>query len=261
MRLLAWIGGYVLEKWRDACYLTAVLIAVIWEGARPRSWPRTVRRSFGRQLHSLGVESVLLTGVVAILLGLVVVALSRRWGGGVLRPELLNPLLVLVVARELGPLFTVLIVMTRNGSAITAELGILKASGGVSLLEAQGIDPFLYLIMPRALAAALAVLCLTVIFIAISFAASFSFGTIVNYIQVSPEQFLDTLLELMSPGVIIVILAKSILPALLFGIICSTQGLAVKNISEVPWAVRRAMVRSIIFLFIVSAVLPFVVYV
>jgi phospholipid/cholesterol/gamma-HCH transport system permease protein len=261
MKLVAAVGDYVLDRWKNGCYIAAVLSTALWEATRPSSWTAPVRRALGRQLHHLGVESVWLTALVATMLGLVVVVLSRLWEAGAMRPQLLNPLLVLLVARELGPIFTNVIVMARNGSATTTELAILQVSGGVDLLERQGRDPFLNLVMPRVLGAALAVLCLTIIFIGVSFAASYLVGTMLNYVLVNPEQYLDSLLELMSPEIMLVIVTKSALPALLFGAICSTQGLAVRNLDQLPWATRRAMMRSLTLLFIISAVVPLVVYI
>jgi osmotically-inducible protein OsmY len=73
------------------------------------------------------------------------------WVGEAGQSQLLGPLLVAVVARELGPVLINLIVIVRSDSAMTTELGILKINGEVRALEAQGSDPFLQLVMPRVL--------------------------------------------------------------------------------------------------------------
>ena len=56
-------------------------------------------------------------------------------------------------------------------------------------------------------------------------------------------------------ALLLAIAAKSVLPALALSVICSTQGLAVSSIAEVPAATRRAMFRSLTVLFVFSATL------
>jgi phospholipid/cholesterol/gamma-HCH transport system permease protein len=259
MNLLFTAGDYVLERWRDACYLAAVTTAVLVFGLRRRSWPRSVRHAFARELHSMGVEAFPLAGLGAIVLGVVVVIVSARLGGGLIKPDLLEPLLVLVVARELGPLFTNIVIIARNGSATTAELALSKTSGEVKRLEEQGVDPLIALVLPRVLGAAVAVACLTMIFVAISFATAFAIGVVTEHVQVNVHRYLDGLLESMTPAVMLAIAAKSVLPALACSVICSTQGLAVKSMAEVPAATRRAMFRSLTVLFVVSASLALLI--
>ena len=68
----------------------------------------------------------------------------------------------MLVARELGPLFANFVLIVRGGSAITTELGLMKVGGEVRVLEAQGIEPLPFLVMPRVLAMAVSAFCLTV---------------------------------------------------------------------------------------------------
>jgi phospholipid/cholesterol/gamma-HCH transport system permease protein len=72
------------------------------------------------------------------------------------------PMVSISMARELGPVFTALVVAGRVGSAITAELGTMKVSEQIEALETLALDPVRFLVVPRFLALLIMVPCLTV---------------------------------------------------------------------------------------------------
>jgi phospholipid/cholesterol/gamma-HCH transport system permease protein len=114
-----------------------------------------VREVFARQFFLFGVESVRFIFVVAALVGISVVVQLDVWTGRLGQSQTLGPLLVTVVARQLGPLFANFVLIVRGGSAIATELGIMKIDGEVRTLQAQGVEPLLFLVMPRVLAIAI----------------------------------------------------------------------------------------------------------
>ncbi len=99
---------------------------------------------------------------LALALGFVIVGQTvstlARVGAG----EYLGTMMVIVVVRELGPLLTAMLVLARVGSANVIELGTARALGEVEALEALGIDPVHYLIMPRVIGMALGVFSLSI---------------------------------------------------------------------------------------------------
>jgi phospholipid/cholesterol/gamma-HCH transport system permease protein len=250
---LAIIGDAALEQWRNARYLAAVIASAVWVGLRPRTWRRTVRSALAHQILLSGVDLAPFVSVVAILLGVVLVVQVGGWEGGALLPKLLSPLLVLIVAEELAPLFVNFVFLVKSGSAITADLGIMRTSGQVRLLEAQGIDIFRFLVMPRIVGAAVAVACLTILFLALTFSSSFVAGALTQHILGGPGAFLRGLMEALSVSDMTRIGAKTLLPAAVMAAICATQGLAVENSVEVSKAERAALTRSMAALFILWA--------
>src|SRR5437762_1663212 len=79
----------------------------------------------------------------------------------------------------------------RGGSAITTELGFMKAGGEVRVLEAQGIEPLVFLVMPRVLAMAVSAFCLTVIFVLVAFASGYGFGAFIGQANPDPSVFFN----------------------------------------------------------------------
>jgi phospholipid/cholesterol/gamma-HCH transport system permease protein len=258
---LATMGSFVLEQWRDLQYLAAVLCTTIFVAAQPSRWRRTVRRLFSQQVFVFGVESIRFILILAVLVGISIVVQLDVWTGKLGQSQKLGPLLVVVVARELGPLFANFVLIVRGGSAIATELGLMKAGGEVRVLEAQGIEPLPFLVMPRVLAMAVSAFCLTVIFVLVAFASGFGFGAFIGQTNPDPSVFLNSVFKAVHPFDAIGLLVKCFLPALLTAVICSTAGLSVTaGPTEVPLAAKGALARSLGALFLVSAVVSILTY-
>ena len=99
---------------------------------------------------------------VALALGLLVIGQSVSWLTRVGAINYLGTIMVIVVVRELGPLLAALLILARIGTANVVELGTSRATGEVEALEALGIDPIHYLVVPRVVGLALSVFSLTV---------------------------------------------------------------------------------------------------
>jgi phospholipid/cholesterol/gamma-HCH transport system permease protein len=258
---LADLGGMAREQWAAAQYLAAVLGTTLFLSLQPRRWGRVVRGVFARQFFFSGVESVRFILIVAVLVGISVVVQLGVWTDRLGQSQKLGPLLVVVVARELGPLFANFVLIVRGGSAIATELGIMKVGGEVRVLEAQGLEPLLFLVMPRVLAMALSAFCLTVIFVLAAFASGYGFSALFGQAYMVPEVFLNSVFQAAHPFDAIGFLVKCLLPALLTGVICSTEGLSVQGgLTQVPPAAKRALARSLFALFFTSTIVSLLTY-
>ena len=265
-RRLSWktlerVGILVLGQWRAVQYLAAVLGTTLFLSAQPRRWGRAVRAVFTRQFFSFGVESVRFILILAVLVGISVVVQLEVWTGRLGQSQKLGPLLVVVVARELGPLFANFVLIVRGGSAIATGLGLMKVGGEVRVLEAQGLEPLLFLVMPRVVAMAVSAFCLTVIFVFVAFASGYGFSVFFGHANVNPSVFLTTVFKAVHPFDAIGFLVKCLLPALLSGVICSTEGLSVEGgVTQVPVAAKRARARSLFALFLTSVIVSLLAY-
>jgi phospholipid/cholesterol/gamma-HCH transport system permease protein len=261
MHVIGRLGETVWAQWDELRHAAAVMGTVLYVGVQPRYWVHTVRGAFSRQVVAIGVESVGLVCGVAIFVGITVVVQLAFWVEQVGQSQLLGPLLVAVVARELGPVLVGIVVIVRSGSAMATELGIMKTDGRVDALEAQRISPFIYLVMPRVLAAAVSIFCLTILFILVALASGYLFGAMVGKGSRDLMLFVDTVSRAVRPRDVLVILSKSILPALFAGASCCIGGLDVgESLTEVPHATQHALVRSIVGLFVISTIVSFLTY-
>jgi phospholipid/cholesterol/gamma-HCH transport system permease protein len=258
---VAGLGAFVLEHGRRVLYLAAVLGTTLLLSVQPRRWRRGVRDVFARQFFFFGVESIRFILILAVLVGISVVVQLSVWTGKLGQSQQLGPLLVAVVARELGPLFANFVLIVRGGSAIATELGIMKVGGELRVLEAQGVEPLLMLVMPRVLAMALAAFCLSIIFVFAAFASGYGFGALFGGAPLTAEAFITSTLRAAHPFDAIGFLVKCLLPALLTGVICSTTGLSVEGgLTQVPLAVKHALARSLFALFLTSTIVSLLAY-
>lgn len=261
VRAIGRLGEKVWAQWDELRHAAAVIGTVLYVCVRPRSWVRTVRNMFARQVLAIGVEPLGFVCGVAVFIGISVVAQLTFWVGEAGQSQLLGPLLVAVVARELGPVLTNIVVVVRSSSAMAAELAVLKISGEVRALEAQGSDPFLYLVMPRVLGMAVSTFCLTIVFILVAFASGYLFAAWVGKGSHDMLLFADTVSSAVRPNDVFSILAKSILPALFASASCCIGGLSVGgSVTEILRAMQRAVTRSVAGLFVISAVVSLLTY-
>src|ERR1043166_4568381 len=260
MRAISRLGETVWSQWDEARHAAAVIGTVLWLSVQPRCWARTVRHFFARQVLAVGIEPLGFVCVVAAFVGMSVVVQLAFWTGKAGQSQLLGPLLVAVVARELGPLLTNIVVIVRSSSAMATQLGVLKINGDVQVLEARGNDPFLHLVMPRVLGVAVSTFCLTIAFILVALASGYLFGAWLGTGSRSVLFFTNTVLNALHPQDMASILAKSILPALFTSASCCIGGLGVGSVTDIPHATQRALTRSIAGLFVISSVVSLLTY-
>lgn len=261
MRVISRLGATVCAQYDDLRQAAAVIGTAFYSCIQPRKWRRAVWDIFARQVLTVGVEPVIFVCGVAVLVGLSVVVQLAFWIGAAGQSQMLGPLLVAIVARELGPILTNIIVTVRSSSAMATELAVLKIGGEISALEARGADPFLNVVMPRVLGVAVSTFCLTVIFILVAFASGYLFGAWLGTGSRSFWAFTDTVLNALRPEDIASILAKSILPALFSSASCCIGGLSVgPSLNDIPRTTQKALTRSIAGLFVISAVVSLVIY-
>jgi phospholipid/cholesterol/gamma-HCH transport system permease protein len=247
------LGGHVWAQWHELRHTAAVIGTVLGVAVQPGCWGRVARKALARQVFAIGVEPLWFVGAVAVFVGISVVVQLSFWAGEAGQSQLLGPLLVAVVARELGPLLINFVVIVRSGNAMTTELGVLKINGGIRALEAQGSDPLLHLVMPRVLGMAVATFCLTIVFILVAFASGYLFATLMG------KGTRDLLL--IQPKDVLNILAKSILPALFASASCCIGGLGVGgSVADIPPATQRALTRSVAGLFVIAAAVSLLTY-
>ncbi len=261
MTFIGNIGQATLAQGRITIRLFAVTWAVLRLAAQPRYWPRTVRAVFARQILFTGVEALSFVALVALITGVGVVVQAQLWLGKTGQSALLGPILVMVIVRELAPLLVNFIVIGRSGNAIATELASMKVAGEIRVLEAQGLDPLVYLAVPRALGMAVSVFCLTLAFILVSFASGYFCGILMGVGVADPRLFVESILKDVHLPDLFNLLAKTLIPGLLTSVICILEGLGVQRaITEIPQAATRAVVRSIAALFIVSVIISILSY-
>jgi phospholipid/cholesterol/gamma-HCH transport system permease protein len=167
-----------------------------------------------KQIQFIGFQSMLvifLTGAFAgMVLSLQGFYTLNRFGSA----ALLGPMVALSLIKELGPVLTALMVTGRAGSAITAEIGIMRISEQIDALELMGLNPFRYLVVPKLLAGIIVLPLLTAIFNVVGIfggylvggkllgvSAGIYFGEMANYVDM--QDILGGIYKSLTFGVLI----------------------------------------------------------
>jgi phospholipid/cholesterol/gamma-HCH transport system permease protein len=129
-----------------------------------------------RQLHSVGVLSLLIIIVSGVFVGMVLglqffITLSR-FGA----ESALSVTVDLTLLRELGPVVTALLFAGRAGSALTAEIGLMKTTEQLSGMEMMAIDPIHRVIVPRFAAGIFAMPMLAIMFSVVGVLSAYFVG-------------------------------------------------------------------------------------
>lgn len=129
-----------------------------------------------QQIYAEGVLSLLIIIVSALFIGMVVALqgyhVLNKFGAS----QELGPLVALSVARELGPVVTALLFAGRAGSALTAEIGLMKATEQLSSMEMMAVDPLRRVISPRFWGGFISMPLLTLIFNAVAIYGAYLVG-------------------------------------------------------------------------------------
>ena len=139
------IGRSGLDFFESAGRATLFLARILFAVPRPRqAFPLLLR-----QMFNVGLLSLLIIVVSGLFIGMVMALQGysnlARFG----TTDALGTLVSLSMLRELGPVVTGLLFAGRAGSAITAEIGLMRATEQLSSLEMIGVDPIRRVISPR----------------------------------------------------------------------------------------------------------------
>ena len=152
----AWFLDWLVQLGRAGTFLCQTLISGL---TPPLKFERVLK-----QIWFIGWKSMLVICLTGVFTGMVLALQGfptlRRVGS----EGFLGPLVALSLIRELGPVLAALMVTGRAGSAIAAEIGIMRINDQIDALELMGLDPFRYLVVPNLLAAMIALPLLAAIF-------------------------------------------------------------------------------------------------
>lgn len=160
MRMLWLLGRWFLDLVREGGRMVIFLgSALFWIFLPPLKWRRMIAR-----IHFIGAKSlsvIVLTGAfTGMVIGLQVFYTLRKFGS----EAFLGSAVALTLVRELGPVLCALMVTGRAGSALTAEIGIMRITEQIDALDAMALNPMRYLIVPTVLAGLISFPLLTAIF-------------------------------------------------------------------------------------------------
>lgn len=155
----AWALGSMERLGRALLFLLHVLASV----------PAALRRFWlvVQQMFSVGVLTLIIVVISGLFVGLVLGLQGYNTLAKFGAESSLGLVVALSLTRELGPVVTALLFAGRAGSALTAEIGLMKTTEQLAGMEMMAVDPFPRVIAPRFIAGVLSVPLLAALFTAV----------------------------------------------------------------------------------------------
>jgi phospholipid/cholesterol/gamma-HCH transport system permease protein len=234
-----------------------ITLAVIVKKHRVAS--AVIRPMMRREIARAGVWQLPMYLFVAVALGFLAigqtVAAAARLGAF----DYIGTVMVTVIVRELGPLLSAVLALARVGAANVIELGTGRALGSVEALEAAGIDPIHYLVVPKVIGMTLGVFSLTIYLIITALASGYLFVFLQNA-PLTPTKYFAELATSLGWQDFVLLALKSCTFGFFIGIVTCYHGLAQPlRLGDVSHVTVRAATECI-FVCVVIDALFFVLY-
>lgn len=162
MNLLQQIGSGTISKVAAIGRAGLMLFGALASLPRLKNVHLTIR-----QIYVVGVQSLLIIVVSGLFIGMVMALQGYTILVDYGAEGSLGPMVALSLLRELGPVVTALLFAGRAGSALTAEIGLMKATEQLSSLEMMAVDPLRRVVAPRFWAGMVSMPALALIFSAV----------------------------------------------------------------------------------------------
>jgi len=212
-----------------------------------------IRPRIRQEIVRAGVALVPMFFFVALALGFVVVGQTIAALAKVGQMTFLGSTMVIVIVRELGPLIAAMLVLARVGTANVIELGTARALGEVEALEALGIDPVHYLIVPRVIGMSLGIFSLTVYLILGALASGYLFAFLQDA-PLTPGDYFKQLAAALSGMDFVMLALKTIAFGFFIAIVTCYHGLAQPlRLEDVSRVAVRAVSQGVIVCVLIDA--------
>ncbi len=213
---------------------------------------RPFRTKLGwEQFYFIGNKSIFIVALTAAFSGMVMTYQTYLGFTLISADGFLGPIVALALAKELGPVFTGLIIAGRCGAAMAAQIGTMKVTEQVDALEVMGISSHQYLAVPRILATTFMMPILSTIFLLVGSVGSYVVGT--KVLQIDGDLYFSQLGVFMFISDIFQGLIKATVFGYLIAVIGTYQGFSVKGGADgVGKATNLAVVWGMVMVLIVD---------
>ena len=250
VRVLDWLAqGLVLLRMVGQLVLDLLRLA-----RRPQAGPW---RDISGHLYQMGTMALPITALVGFLIGVVLAYLTsqqlRQFGAEAFIVNILG----LSVVRELGPMLAAILIAGRSGSAITAQIGVMRVTEELDAMRVMGIPLGYRLVMPRAIALAIAMPLISVWTTLTALAGGMLAADLA--LGITPAFFLQSLPEAVGVANLGLAVFKSAVFGLLIALVGCHCGLRVKpNTQSLGQGTTASVVTSITVVILVDALFAIV---
>jgi phospholipid/cholesterol/gamma-HCH transport system permease protein len=211
------------------------------------------------QILFTGIEALGIAAVVALAIGAAINLIGSSLLAGFGQGKLMYTILIVIIARELGPLLTAFIVIARSGTAIATELGGMAVEHEIEAYVAFGVNPIAYLAAPRFLGVVISLVVLDLYFNVFGLLGSFAVVQLVR--PIGFNEYFRNLFSILTLNDLLSGLLKSLVFGVIISVVSLYRGFAVeRSVTEVPVAGIKAVGSSFMLCIAADVVLTAVQY-
>ncbi len=215
--------------------------------------------SFVQQSVLIGVNALLIVGLISFLIGLILALQSaaqlRQFGANIFVADLIG----IAMLREMGPIMTAVVVAGRSGSSIASEIATMVVTEEIDALKTMSLNPIRHVIVPKFHGITLTMPLLTIMADLLGILGGFIIG--ITYLQLSATAFFNELVTVLIVKDVLTGLFKSIVFAWIIITVACYFGLRVTGGSEgVGKATTASVVASIFFVIVADSILGLIFY-
>lgn len=241
--MLTRIGSRFIAKGRNIFYALGFTFQVFKETVLFVKRKQVGFRVLVMQIFFTGVEAISIISLIALALGAIIIIQGSSLLSGLGQTKFIYTILIVIIARELGPVLTAFIIIARSGTAIATEIGNMVVTHEIEAYISVGINPISYLVVPRFLGVSISLIILTLYFNFFGLFGSFLITQLFTPIPFI-EYFQNLLWEL-KLGDILSSVIKSVVFGFIISIVSSYHGFRVSHAStEIPKVAIDAVVHS-----------------
>ena len=240
----------VTDHARDLLRLVGQLMLDLGRLVRaPRDGPW---RDLTGHIFHIGATALPITAMVGFLIGVVLAYLTsqqlRQFGAEIYIVNILG----LSLIRELGPVLAAVLIAGRSGSAITAQIGVMRVTEELDAMRVMGIAQGFRLVMPRAMALAVAMPLLTLWTTLAALTGGMLAADLV--LGITPSYFINNLPRAVMVSNLWLAMGKSVVFGLLIALVGCHYGLRVKpNTESLGQGTTASVVTSITVVILIDA--------
>lgn len=205
-----------------------------------------------RHMTEIGIRTLPVSGIIVFLLGMVIAFQTayqmRSLGGEVLIP----PLLAVSMTREFGPVMTSLVIAGRVGAANTAVLGSMAVTEQIDAIDAMGVPPVKYLVVPRLIATIAVMPVLTIYTDIVGIFGGFVVS--VTKLGLNPQYFFHSVMDALTLKDLVSGIVKSAIFGVLVCVVSCHEGIHTRGGAE---GVGRSTMQAVVSSFIMIVLADF----